>query len=125
VNIDLVACGVCSEANGISKLFQMVKTRIVKKFKVPLKVMLHHVCPFVLGVSGEVLMDSTNVVPSFKINEKRECSQNVDTLILVTKYTVKAMCPFTLNKVNWKKLAGYSTGMKMSVTYSTNVFPLI
>jgi hypothetical protein len=100
VNIDLVACGVCSEANGISKLFQMVGTRIVNEFKVSLKAMLHRVCPFVFGVSGEVLMDSTNVVPFFKTNEKRECSQNVDTLILVTKCTVKAMCTFTLKKVN-------------------------
>ena len=36
-------------------------------------------------------MDFTNIVPSFKIDERRECSQNIETSILVTKYTVTAI----------------------------------
>lgn len=56
-------------------------------------------------------MDFTNIVPSFKIDEKREYSQNVEISILVTKYTVTAMCTFTLNKINWKRLGIYTSGI--------------
>ena len=44
-------------------------------------------CPLVFGVAREVLMDYANFVPSFTINEQRECSKNVETLILDTKYS--------------------------------------
>ena len=77
MNIELVACGVCSEANGIFNLFQMVKERIVKEFEISLKTTLRRVCSLVFGVSGEVLMDSANFVPPFTIKEQREFSQNV------------------------------------------------
>ena len=56
VNIDLVDYGVCSEENGFLTSFKL----LVKGFKVSWKAMLHRVCPLALGVSGEVIMDSTN-----------------------------------------------------------------
>jgi len=85
VSTDLVAHGVSTEANGIFNLFQMAKKRIVKEFEVSLKAMLHLMCPLVFVFSGEVLTNAANVVPSSKVNEQRECSQNVETFILVTK----------------------------------------
>lgn len=75
VNNDLSVYRVCSEKNGFLTSFKW----LVKRFEVSWKAMLHRVCPLVFGVSGEVLMDSTNFVPSSKINEQRECSHDVET----------------------------------------------
>ena len=84
--------------------------------------MLHRVRPLVFGVFGEVLMDSINFVPSSKINEQTECSHNVETLILVTKYRVTAMRTRNLIKVNWKKIAIYTRGMFYRYENVRNVY---
>ena len=73
---------------------------LVTEFEVSCKGMLHRVCPLALGVSEEVLMDSTNFVPSSKINEQRECSHNVETLILFRRYRVVEMRTRKLIKFN-------------------------
>jgi hypothetical protein len=59
-------------------------------------------CTVPLPPGGNPISVDKYIISS-KINEQRECSQNVETLILVTKYVVTAMCALTMNRVNLKE----------------------